>query len=94
MPPELSWRVWLALGFIFAMWALSYITSRPKLKETLKKIRFVVNAFWLLSPVILYIFLAGVPAKAYNIGLVLTGEIVVLGIYLFFWFYLYVVPRF
>ena len=85
MPPELSWRVWLALGFILAMWALSYITSRPKLKENLKKIRFVVNAFWLLSPVILYIFLAGVPARAYNIGLVLTGEIVVLGIYLFFW---------
>lgn len=85
MPPELSWRVWLALGFILVMWALTLISGRPNLKEKLSKARFVINVFWLLSPAILYIFLAGVPTKGYNIGLALTGEIIVLGIYLLFW---------
>ncbi len=85
MPPDLSWRVWIALGFIVGMWALTFLTGRPKLKEKLKRARSIVNAFWLFSPVILYIFLAGVSNKAYNIGLVMTGALVVLGIYLLFW---------
>jgi len=85
MPPDLSWRVWIALGFIVGMWALTFLTGRPKLKETLKRVRSIVNTLWLFSPAILYVFLAGVPNKAYNISLVLTGVIVVLGIYLLFW---------
>jgi general L-amino acid transport system permease protein len=85
MPPDLSWRVWIALGFIVGMWALTFLTGRPKLKEKLKQVRSIVNALWLFSPVILYIFLAGVPNKVYNIGLMLTGVIVVLGVYLLFW---------
>ena len=67
------------------MWALTFLTGRPKLKEKLKQVRSIVNTLWLFSPAILYVFLAGVPNKAYNISLVLTGVIVVLGIYLLFW---------
>jgi general L-amino acid transport system permease protein len=83
--PDLSWRVWLALGFILALWASSYIGSRPKLKDRLRVLRLVTNALWMLSPILLYIFLAGVPDKSYNIGAALTGAIFLLAVYALLW---------
>jgi general L-amino acid transport system permease protein len=85
LEPIHSWRVWLALGFILTMWALTYITSRPGLKEKLTTVRKVLNGFWLFSPVVLYIFLAGVPSGEYNIGGVITGVGVLAAIYALLW---------
>ncbi len=86
LSPDLSWRAWLALGFIIVLWALTYITSRSALKERLRVVRRVINVFWLLSPVILYIFLAGIPDDSYNLRGVITGAVVLLAIYaLLYW---------
>jgi general L-amino acid transport system permease protein len=85
LPPEDNWRVWLSLGFILGMWALTFITGRPRFRERLKIVRQVINGFWLLSPVILYIFLAGVPKNPYNVGTVLTGMVFLLAIYALLW---------
>jgi general L-amino acid transport system permease protein len=83
--PELSWRVWLALGFILALWAVSYIGGRPKLREKLRTARLVTNVLWLLSPVILYVFLAGVSDSLFSLTGMLTGAAVLLAVYLLFW---------
>ncbi len=83
--PEYSWRVWTALFFILGMWLLTYIVGRPMLKDRLRVVRNIINGFWLLSPVILYIFLAGVPNNPYNIGGILTGAAVLLAIYALLW---------
>ncbi|MCA9921033.1 MAG: amino acid ABC transporter permease [Anaerolineales bacterium] len=85
LAPGLSWRVWASLIFIIVMWAVSYISGRPNLKEPLRVVRLVTNILWLLSPVILYIFLAGVPDNPYNIGGVVTGAVVLLAIYGLLW---------
>jgi general L-amino acid transport system permease protein len=85
LPPALSWRVWLSLGFILVMWAVTIMTGRPRLRDKLKPVRMVTNGLWLLSPVILYIFLAGVPSTPYNLGTVLTGLIFLLAIYALLW---------
>ncbi len=83
--PELSWRVWLALGFILALWATTYIGGRPKLREKLRIARLVTNVLWLLSPVVLYVFLAGVTDSLFNLTGMLTGAAVLLAVYLLFW---------
>lgn len=85
LAPELSWRVWASLIFIILMWAGSYVSGRPNLKEPLRVVRMVINVLWLLSPVILYIFLAGVPDTSYNIVGMVTGTAVLLAIYALFW---------
>lgn len=85
LEPELSWRVWLALVFILAMWAVTYIGGRPNLRDKLTLMRRGTSALWLLSPVILYIFMAGVPDAPYNTSRVLTGAALVLAVYLLLW---------
>lgn len=86
LAPDLSWRVWLSLGFILALWASTLVSGQKALKATLRPLRLVTNVLWLLSPVILYIFLAGVPDDAYNVVGVLTGAAILLAIYALFYF--------
>ena len=85
LEPALSWRVWLAIGFILVMWAITYVSGRPSLRDRLRIVRQVTNGLWLLSPAILYIFLAGVPDAAYNVGGLFTGAVVLLAIYVLLW---------
>jgi general L-amino acid transport system permease protein len=85
LEPTHTWRVMLALGFIVAMWAATFLSGRQKLKERLRIVRRVTNGLWLLSPVILYIFLAGIPDNSFNLGALLTGAVVLLAIYALLW---------
>ena len=85
LEPALSWRVWLSLGFILVMWVVSYVASRPALKERLRLVKMVSNVLWLLSPIILYIFLAGVPDTAYALNTALIGAAIILAAYLLLW---------
>ncbi|MFQ5409922.1 MAG: amino acid ABC transporter permease [Anaerolineales bacterium] len=85
LEPENSWRVWLALIFIGALWAVSYIASRPSLRERMKPVGRATTVLWFLSPVILYMFLAGVPDDPYKLNVVLVGEFLVLGAYALLW---------
>ena len=85
LAPALSWRVWVALAFILALWVATFISGRPSLRDRLKNLRLATNVLWLLSPVILYIFLAGVPNTPYNVTGVLTGILVLVAIYALLW---------
>ena len=85
LEPELSWRVWLALIFILVLWAVTYISGRPRLKDALRVVRQASSALWLLSPVILYIFLAGVPNNPYNISTAFIGAATILAVYILLW---------
>ena len=85
LEPQLSWRVWLALGFILVLWAVTYIGGRPNLRDKLLLVRRGTSALWLLSPVILYIFMAGVPDAPYNPSRALIGAALVLAVYLLLW---------
>jgi len=79
------WRVWLSLGFIVGMWLLTFITSRPAVKEKVHLLRQIINGLWFLSPVILYIFLAGVANKPFHVAGIVTGIVLLAGIYLILW---------
>ncbi len=84
--PEYNGRVMLAVGFIILMWLLTFISGRSAIKEKARIFRNILNGFWLLSPVILYIILAGVPEyEKYNTQGALTGAIVLLAIYVLLW---------
>jgi general L-amino acid transport system permease protein len=85
LEPELSWRVWLALIFILVLWVVTYISSRPKLRDPLRLLRHVSSGLWLLSPVILYIFLAGVPNTPYNKSTAFIGAVLSLVVYILLW---------
>jgi general L-amino acid transport system permease protein len=85
LAPALSWRVWLALGFIVAMWAVTYVTGRPSLRSRLAVVRRGSNVLWLLSPLILYIFLAGVAKGDYKSNIVLIGAVVLVVAFLLLW---------
>lgn len=85
LAPALSWRVWTALAFILGLWAVTFISGRPSLRNRLQPVRLATNVLWLLSPVILYIFLAGVPNTPYNVRGALVGALVLAAIYALLW---------
>ena len=85
MTPEDSPRVALALWFILGMWALTYITSRPALRDKLERVRQAIMGLWLLSPIILYVFLAGISNAPYSLSAALTGLTIFLAVYALFW---------
>jgi general L-amino acid transport system permease protein len=85
MTPEDSPRVALALYFIVGMWVLTYITGRPALRDKLQRVRQGIMGLWLLSPVILYVFLAGIKNTPYNMGTALSGLAFAVAIYALFW---------
>lgn len=85
LDPGNHWRVWLSLWFIVGMWVLTFITNRPFIKEKARLFRQIINGVWFLSPIILYIFLAGVANTPYHITGTLTGIILLTVVYLVLW---------
>jgi len=85
MTPEDSPRVALALYFIAGMWLLTYITGRPALRDKLQRVRQGIMGLWLLSPVVLYVILAGIKNTDYNISTALSGLAFAVAIYALFW---------
>jgi hypothetical protein len=85
LAPAVTWRLWLAIGWIAVLWALSYVTGRPSLKARLRQLRVVTNVLWVLYPLFLYIFLAGVPKADYNVSAVLIGAVLLTAVYLLLW---------
>ena len=82
---ELS-RVWIGVGFIAILAVISFVAQKTGIWDRNKPVRGVLTALWVLSPVVLYVLLAGVPRGDINIVTLLVGEAVVLGIYaLFYW---------
>ena len=85
LEPENHWRVWLSLWYLVGMWALTFITGRPAIKERTHLFRQIINGLWFLSPMILYVFLAGVANTPYHITGTLSGILLLAVAYLILW---------
>jgi general L-amino acid transport system permease protein len=84
-PREELGRVWIVVGFFVVMAAISFAANKTGLWERIKPLRQILTALWVLSPVVVYIFLAGVPAGDINIVTLIVGEVLLLGIFALLW---------
>ncbi len=78
-------RVWIAVGFFMVMGIISFVVQKTGLWGRSNLLRRVLTAIWVLSPVVVYILLAGVPPGELNPVTLIVGEILVLGTYALFW---------
>ncbi len=80
-------RVWMSVIFIVLLGGVSLVANKIGLWARNKPLRQILTGFWLLSPVVVYILLAGVQAEGpfINITTLLTGEIVILAVYGLLW---------
>ncbi len=87
--PEHTWRVLLTTGMVLVLWASSFISSRPSLKDTLKPLANITNILWVISPFAAYIFLAGLEYEAPLIrtGALLGGTAVTVALMGIFWLF-------
>ena len=87
--PEHTWRVLLTTGFIAALWLLTWISSRPTLKENTPAFSRSINLLCLLSPILTYIFLAGIDYEAplIDVETLITGTVIVLILMGIAWFF-------
>ena len=80
-PREQLYRVWAVVAFFVVMAIVSFAANKSGLWERINPLRKVLLALWVVSPVIVYILLAGVPADGdfINPRTLIIGEILVLG---------------
>ncbi len=76
-------RVNMTAFFVIGLAIVSYIANRIGLLERNKIVRQIIIGLWLLSPVIAYILLAGIPDEGplIDFGTLITGLIVILALY-------------
>jgi general L-amino acid transport system permease protein len=75
-------RVWVVVAFFIFMSAVSFIANKTGLWERNNLVRRVLTAIWVLSPIFVYVLLAGVPRGSINPSTLIVGEILVLGAFL------------
>ena len=78
-------RVWVVVGFFVILAIISFVANKTGLWERNTLVRKILTALWVLSPVLVYIFLAGVPPGDINPVTLIVGELLVLGLYALFW---------
>ena len=78
-----DYRVFMALGYVTILGIVSFASNKVGLWQRNTILRNVLTSLWLLSPVIIYIFLAGVPKSEKFIDplTLLKGEVAVLAVY-------------
>jgi general L-amino acid transport system permease protein len=87
-PREELDRVWATVGFFVVLAVVSFATNRIGLWDRVKPLRRLLLALWLLSPVVVYVLLAGVPppeGSLLNPVTLIVGELLVLGTYALLW---------
>lgn len=84
-PREELGRVWIVVGFFILLGGISFITNKTGLWERIKPLRQILTALWVLSPVVVYVLLAGVPPGDINITSLITGELLLLGTFGLLW---------
>lgn len=86
-PRDEMTRVTTAAIFFILLGGVSLVTNKIGLWARSKPLRQILNGLWLLSPVVIYILLAGVSAEGpfINIATLLIGEIVILGLFGLLW---------
>ena len=83
-----DYRVFMALGYVSILGVVSFVSNKVGLWASNKVLRNVLSGLWIISPIIIYIFLAGVPYEGAFIDpmAIIKGEVAVLAIYgLLFW---------
>ncbi len=82
-PREQLYRVYSVVIFFVVMAIVSFAANKSGLWERINPLRKILLALWVVSPVIVYILLAGVPAEGdfINARTLIIGEILVLGIF-------------
>lgn len=61
-PREQLYRVWTVVAFFVMMSIVSFAANKTGLWERITPLRKILTAIWILSPIFVYILLAGVPA--------------------------------
>jgi general L-amino acid transport system permease protein len=67
------------------MGIVSFVAQKTGLWERNKWVQRILTFIWVLSPVFVYILLAGVPAGDINIVVLMIGEVLVLGLFALLW---------
>ena len=87
-PREELTRVWAVLAFFVIMAVISFAANKIGLSERSKPVGRIISVLWVLSPIIVYIFLAGVPpveGSFISISTLIVGEILVLATFALLW---------
>lgn len=91
LDPIHTWRVVLTTVMILVLWLATFIAGRPALEEQTARVRPVINFLWLLSPVLSFIFLAGIEYDStqplLNAGALIRGLVIVLALMGILWFF-------
>lgn len=87
-PRESLYRVWMAFVYFIVLGGLSFAARKTGLWQRSKIVSRLLMALWVLSPFIIYIFLAGISSEGpfVNVQSMIVGEVLVLGTFaLFTW---------
>ncbi len=87
-PREEMYRVGYAIGFFVIMTVLTFAARKLGLWRRSKIVAGILTTLWVLSPVVVYMLLAGVPAPENQLIVVSTlimGEILILATFGLFW---------
>ncbi len=80
-------RVYGVVAFFVVMAVVSFAANKTGLWERSKPLRSILTALWVLSPIVVYILLAGVSAEGslISVSTLIIGEILVLATFGLFW---------
>lgn len=80
LDPSHTWRVLLFAGMYLSLWLLTVVVTQPAMKRSMPFLQKSTNLLWLVSPVVAYIFLAGVPYEGplIDLNVFATGLVAVL----------------
>lgn len=87
-PREEMYRVGIVVGFFAVMAVVSFAAQKTGIWDRIKVLRRALTALWVLSPIVVYILLAGVPApedQLISITTLILGEVLVLAIFGLLW---------
>jgi general L-amino acid transport system permease protein len=87
-PREEMSRVTGVVGFFAVMAVVTFAANKTGLWDRVKPVGQILTALWVLSPVVVYILLAGVPIvedQLLNPVTLIVGEILVLGTFALLW---------
>jgi len=89
LSPDHTWRVLLSAGMVLGLWLLTFIATRSVFKNNVPIFNRFVNFLWILSPVVAYIFLAGIEyvEPLFDINTIIIGTVVALSLMFFLWFF-------
>jgi general L-amino acid transport system permease protein len=86
-PREETGRVWATVAFFAVLGGISFVANKTGIWDRVKPVGRILTALWVLSPVVAYIFLAGVSAEGplLNPTALIAGEVLILATFALLW---------